>query len=401
MLTYRQALEMILRTIHPLAGEHLPLTMAQHRVLATALIAPHHMPPFDQSLMDGYGLRSADTRMATPAHPVRLRIGQTLTAGEVARQAVPPRQALRIMTGSPLPPGINAVIKMEDGELEAGTLVVRQPVPQGMHVQRRGAEVQRQTVVVRVGERLAPQRIGTALALGIDTAEVVRRPRVALVAPGNELLPPGAPLQPGKKWCSNLYALALRAQEVGGDSINLGIVPDTLDALTERLGQGLDAEVVVILGASGRGDHDFATRAMSEIGAELLFRGVATSPGRSIAVARQRRTLLFGLPGSPWAAFVGFEVFVWPALRALLGQRPVIPPTREAVLTTAVQVRRGVTHFLPVSLQPCADGWQAVPLASLLALARAESEGLGLALVPPHRRCLPQGARVRVQMLMP
>jgi molybdenum cofactor synthesis domain-containing protein len=382
-----------------LPAEQLPLAAAHHRILATALVAPHDLPPFDQSLVDGYALRSADTRAATPDSPVRLPVGQTLTAGETLPQSVPPRQVLRIMTGASMPRGVDAVIKIEDGEIEAGRLVVRHPIPRGMYVQRRGTEVRCRTVVLHAGARLTPQRIGTALSLGIDTAEVVRRPRVAFVAPGDELLPPGAPLQPGKKWCSNLYALELRAQEVGCHSVNLGIVPDTLEALTARLRQGLEEDIIVILGASGRGEHDFATRAMTEVGAEILFRGVATSPGRSVTVARCRRTLLFGLPGSPWAAFVGFEVFVGPALRALRGQRPILSPTQEAVLTTAVHLRRGVTHFLPARLQPCADGWQATPVSTLLALARAESQGLGLLVVPPHRRSLPQGARVRVRML--
>jgi molybdopterin molybdotransferase len=336
MISYRQALDMILSTARPLPGERLPLTTALRRVLATTLLATHDMPPFDQSLMDGYALCSADTRTARPETPVRLPLSQTLTAGDVLRQAVPPRQALRIMTGAPMPQGVNTVIK---------------------------------------------------------------RPRVALVAPGDELLPPGTPLQPGKKWCSNLYALELRAQEVGGHSVNLGIVPDTLDALVERLTRGLEGEVMVVLGASGRGDHDFTTRAMHAVGAEILFRGVATSPGRHITVARHQHTLVFGLPGSPWAAFIGFEIFVRPTLRALLGQRPVLAPTRHAVLTTAVRVRRGVTHFLPARLQPGADGWQATPLATLLAVARVEPQTLGLIIVPPSRRSLCRGARVRVQAL--
>jgi molybdopterin molybdotransferase len=280
-------------------------------------------------------------------------------------------------------------------------LVVRRALAPGISIQRRGAELRRRTVVLRAGERLTPQRIGTALSLGSSTVEVTRRPRVAFVAPGNELLPPGAPWQPGKKWCSNLYALELRAQELGNTSVNLGIVPDTLAALVARLRDGLMADVIVILGASGRGERDFAVRALTELGADMLFRGVATSPGRTVTVARHQHALVFCLPGSPWAAFVGFEVFVWPALRALLGQRPTLPPVYEAMLTVPVQGQRGTTHFVPARLQPRSTGWHATPLAGLLALARAESAPLGLIIVPPSRRRLRQGARVRVQGLTP
>jgi molybdenum cofactor synthesis domain-containing protein len=395
MISYQHALDIIFGSTHPLAAERVPLLAAHGRILAAPIIAPHDMPPFDQALMDGYAVRSADTRAAAPAAPVRLPVGQTLTAGAVLQQPVGRKQAIRIMTGAPMPAGTNAVLKLEESQLEAGSLVLRYPLPAGMAIQRRGAELRRQTVVLRPGERLTPQRIGTALALGLDTVEVVKQPRVALLAPGNELLPPGAPLQPGKKWCSNLYALELRTREVGGASINLGIVPDTLPALTARLRQGLSAEVVIILGASGRGDHDFAARAMTEVGAAILFRGVATSPGRSVTVARHASTLIFGLPGSPWAAFLGFEVFVWPALRALLGQRPRLPPSQQATLTAAIHSPRGVTHFAPARLQQHADVWYATPITTLLDLTRAESGWVGVVVIPSHRRQLAPGTRVR------
>lgn len=397
LLTYQQALAHLLRMIHPLTAERLSLPAAAGRTLATDLVAPHPMPPFDQSLMDGYALRSADTRAATAKYPVRLALSHTLTAGEVLQQPVLSRQAIRIMTGAPIPAGADTVTKLEDSEVQGHALVIRQPLSRGMHVQQRGAEVRRDTVILRAGACLTPQRLGIALALGIDSVAVIRRPRLAFVAPGDELLPPGARLQPGKKWCSNLYALEFRAQTLGGASISLGIIPDTLEALTASLEQGRLGEIVVILGASGHGVHDFAGRAMANIGAELLFRGVAMSPGRSVAVAQHQHTLFFVLPGSPWAAFVCFEVFVRPALGAMLGQRPALPTT--AVLTTDVQVRRGVTHFLPARVQQGAHGWEAIPLGDLLSVARAESQPLGLIVVPPHRRRLPRGSRVRVQLL--
>jgi molybdopterin molybdotransferase len=401
MVNYQDALERMLKVVQPLASERLPLTTAYGRIVATPVVAPHPMPPFNQSLMDGYALRSSDTRTATPARPVRLVLGQTLTAGEQLEQPLGPRQAIRIMTGAPVPPGANTVVKMEESEVEAGALIIRQPLPRGLYIQRYGAEIRRGTVVLRQGDRLIPQRIGVALSLGLHSIDVMRRPRVALVAPGNELLPPGAAWQPGKKWCSNIYALDIRVQELGCTSLNLGIVPDTLANLSTQLRCGLETDVVVILGASGRGDHDFAARAMAAIGAEMVFRGVATSPGRSVTVARCGQTLIVGLPGSPWAAFVGFEIFVWPILRAMLGQRPVLPTRQRATLATPLQVRPGVTSFIPARLQPRTTGWLALPVENLLELARAESHPLGLIVVPPHRRSLPSGSRVRLQPITP
>lgn len=399
MLSYYDALQRLVQVAPRLTSERLALTATPGRVVAAPLVAPCDLPLFAQSLVDGYAVRSSDTRTATPAQPVRLTLGQTLTAGAHLAQPLAPRQAIRIMTGAPLPRGANAVIKLEESAVVAGALLIPRPIPHGLAVQRRGTDIRRRTVVLRQGERLTPQRIGVALSLGLDSIEVLRRPRLALVAPGNELLPPGAPWQPGKKWCSNLYALEIRAQELGCTSLNLGIVPDTLESLTAQLARGLEADIVVILGASGRGDHDFAARAMAAVGAEFLFRGVAASPGRSVTGAQCGQTLIIGLPGSPWAAFVGFEVFVWPVIRAMLHQHPVLPARQPATLAAPVQLRPGMTHFLPARLQPGTTGWSARPIETMLALARAEAAPLGLLVVPPHRRRLPAGARVAVQPL--
>lgn len=400
MISYPQAIQTIAQhVVQPLSAERLSLLEAAGRIVAMPLVAPYDMPPFAQSMMDGYAVRSRDTQVATPAQPVRLSVGPTLTAGAMLHQPLSPGQVIRIMTGAPVPHGADTILRMEDSELAAGMLVIRQPLPRGMALQRRGAEIRRGTILLRPGEHLTPQRVGTALSLGLDSVDVIRRPRVALMAPGDELLPPGAAWQPGKKWCSNLYALDLRVQELGCSSLNFGIVPDTLESLTQQLHQGLVADLIVVLGASGRGDHDFAARAMTAVGADVLFRGVATSPGRSLTVARCQSSLIFGLPGSPWAAFIGFETFVWPALRMLLGQRPLLPPTQEALLTTALHVRPGVTHFVPARLQYGAEGCKATPIDTLLALVRAEAHPVGLIVVPPHRRQLPSRARVRVQRL--
>ena len=396
MISYAQALETILCNL-PLTPrqDRLPLTAACQRVLSRAVAAPHDMPPFDQSLMDGFALRSRDTREAAPGQPARLTLGATLTAGEFLEQPLLPRQAVRIMTGAPIPPGADAVVKMEDSDVDSGRLVVQKPLGRWVNVQRRGREIRRRTVVLRPGERLTPQRIGTALALGLADVDVAQRPRVALVAPGDELLPPGAPLRPAMKWCSNLYALQLRARELGCAGINLGIVPDTLESLTEALRGGLENDLVIILGASGRGQHDFAARAMDAVGAELLFRGVAANSGRGVTVARHRQTLIVGLPGSPWGSFVGFEAFVRPAIRRLLGQPP-FPRRLTAAVKVAVRVRPGATYFFPCRLQAVSEGWEATLLGDLLDLSRADSQPLGLLVMPPHRRLLRAGSRASI-----
>lgn len=400
MISYTAALQLLSQHIpQPLSAEVIPLLTANGRILASQLVAPHDMPPFAQSMMDGYAVRSRDTIGATAEQPRRLSLGATLTAGETLATALAPGQAVRIMTGAPLPRGADTVLRMEDSVVEGECLLLHQELRPGIAIQKQGAEVRRRTVFLRCGERFTPQRIGMALALGLAQAEVVRRPRLALVAPGNELLPPGAAWEPGKKWCSNLYALEVRAQELGCQVVNLGLVPDTLEALVAALQRGLQEDLVVILGASGRGDHDFAGRAMAAIGAAIVWRGVATNPGRSITLARHQSTLILGLPGSPWAAFIGFEIFAVPALRALLGQNPRLSATHPATVATPLTVRTGMTHFVPARLQSTPTGWHATPLATLLTLAQADGQPLGLIVVPPHRRRVLAGSNVRVQPL--
>ena len=394
MLSYSHALEHLQERVQPLAAELQMLPRAAGRTLATDMVAPHPMPPFDQSLMDGYAVRSVDTRQATPEKPRRLPLYATLTAGETLDQPLRPGHALRIMTGALMPSGADAVVRLEDGEIEGDHLMVRGAIARGQYLQRRGAEVRQDAVISRAGERLTPQLTGMALALGLSQVMVVRPPRLTLVAPGDELLPPGAPLQPGKKWCSNIYALDVRAQALGCATTNLGIVPDALEALVAALHQGLSSDVIIILGASGRGDHDFAARAMAAIGAETIFRGVAMAPGRGVALAICDQTLIFGLPGSPWAAFITFEVLVRLAIQAMLGQRPSRP--MPARLTTAMHVRRGFTHIIPARLQPGTEGMDAFPLGDLHQVAQAEADTLGFVLVPPHRRRLLAGTRVSV-----
>ncbi len=184
---------------------------------------------------------------------------------------------------------------------------------------------------------------------------------------------------------------------MGYESHYLDLVPDTAEALAASLRQGLSGDAVVILGASGQGVHDYAGRAIADVGANLIFRGVAMAPGRSTAVAQHQQTLIFGLPGSPWASFITFEMLVRPALDAMLG-RPDARPV-AAVLTADVSVRPGMTHFVPVQLQPGQPHPEAVPLRDLLAVARAESGALGMLISPLNRRRLPQGTRVRVAPL--
>lgn len=391
MLAYRDALDCLMHVVAPLGRERLPLTTAAGRTLAVDLIAPHPMPPYDQSMMDGYVLRSDDTQLATPSKPVRAVLSDTVMAGETRLSAVAVGHASRIMTGAMIPFGADVVVRLEDGEVEGDVLVLRQPLRRGQYIQRRGNEIQPDTVLCRTGQLLTPQRIGMALALGLSMAEVVRTPQIALVAPGDELLPPGVPLEPGKKWCSNLYALEARAQELGGMSTNVDLIPDTLEALIGTLQKGLSDDIVVILGASGRGDHDYAGRAMSAIGAEYLFRGVSMAPGRSVAASKCGKTLILGLPGAPWASFVTFDVLVRPVLRAMLGQPAVgrVP----AVLTADVRVRRGMTHFIPVRMQSVELGWSAEPLGDLFSVSQVESAQLGWLQVPPHRRQLLRGVR--------
>lgn len=366
----------VLEASQPLAAESVSVREAAGRVAAEPVSAAADDPPAPRSAMDGYALRAADTATAAPGSPAMFSCSEVVGAGHAATGAVSPGVAIRIMTGAPLPAGADAVVKQEDTAREGeGRFTVRQPLAPGENVVPRGARVGAGDMLLPAGEVVGAGGRGLLASLGRTRLAVHRRPRVALLAIGDELVEPGTPLAPGQLYMSNLYVVETLAARYGCEPRSLGIAKDDPGLIARLLeprlipagGAGespLGCEAVITLGGSHHGDFDFVATVFEGLGATLQFRRTRMAPGGSMVFGVCGRTLLFGLPGTPIAAWVAFETLVRPALWRLAGRRTLEHPLVPAVLAAPLQPARGRTGFVPVRLSFAPPALpRAIPLA--------------------------------------
>jgi len=361
VIPVEEALERILARVGVLGDEQVALTRALHRVLAESAVAGLDVPPWPNSSMDGYALRSADTRRATTPAPVRLAVSGRVAAGHIATSAVGAGEAFRIFTGGPLPEGADCVIPQEDVTVDAGAILVSRPVSQGDYVRPRGEDVRTGDLVLERGRLLGPADLGLLAALGRSQVRVVRRPRVGILSTGDEIVDLGAQPGPGQISNSNTYSLMAQVEEAGGDPISLGVAADRLQDIEARLRWGLDCDLLISSAGVSVGEHDFEKAALERLGAEQHLWLVDMRPGKPIAFATipssgKHALPMFALPGNPVSTMVTFELFVRPALLRLGGhariQRPVVQAQAEAPIANPGR-RRG---YLRVILSVGGDG---------------------------------------------
>jgi molybdopterin molybdotransferase len=362
MISVRDGQAQILARIGaPLAPELLPLTRALGRVLADDFAAPFDVPPADNSAVDGYAVGSADI----PARGTRdLVVIADLAAGSVFDGALAPGQALRIMTGAPLPGGADAVYPQEVVQRD-GDRVRIGPIDKGANVRRAGEDVAVGQTVIEAGTVLRPQEIGLIASLGAWQVPVRRRPRVALMSTGDEVAEPGAARRPGQIYDANRFTLRGSIELSGGEVIDLGIVPDVRDTLRATLKDAARAaDVVVTSGGVSVGVYDLVKDVLGELGA-IDFWQVAMQPGRPFAVGRLGNALFFGLPGNPVASLLSFMLFVRPALYKLAGRRRLFPATWQARAlepmrkkTGRTEYKRGILAFRDGDWEVCTTGPQ-------------------------------------------
>ncbi|NLF01792.1 MAG: molybdopterin molybdotransferase MoeA [Anaerolineales bacterium] len=347
MLSVEEALTRVLAAFRPLETERVGVLQALGRVLAEDICADDDIPPYPNSSMDGYAVRAADTRGADLQPPVQLRVLGNLPAGYTPDVAVAAGTALRIMTGAPIPMGADAVVPVEDTATTDGWVQVRAEAREGQYVRPAGEDVRQGEHVLERGAIIGPAEVGMLATLGRSQVAVTRRPRVAILATGDELVEIDAPLRPGKIRDANSYSNAAQVAACGATPLLLGIARDRVDDLTEKLRHGLATGIDLLLTSGGVsvGDFDVVKDVLAAEG-EIGFWRVCMKPGKPLAFGRIGDVPVLGLPGNPVSVMVSFEVFARPAIMMMLGarhwQRPVVP----AILMDAVRHKDERRHYV-------------------------------------------------------
>jgi molybdopterin molybdotransferase len=399
MLSVEDALARILAAIPVLGAETVELTASLGRILAEPVVAGRDLPPWENSAMDGYALRAADTAEAGPERPARLRLVGEVAAGAVAGHPVAAGEVYRILTGAPLPAGADAVVPQEDVRREGSTLLVPRPVRRSEFVRPRGEDIRAGETVLAPGAMLGPAALGVLAALGRPLVRVYQRPRVAVLSTGDELVDFEAMPGPGQISNSNSYTLSAQVREAGGLPVNLGIARDSREELEERFRAGLTADVLVSSAGVSVGDRDLVREVMEKLGAELDFWKVSMRPGKPLTFGRLAGRPFFGLPGNPVSSMVTFELFVRPALRRMGGHADLFRSRARARLLEPLDnpgPRRG---YLRVRLGREGEVLTARPTGGQgSGILRSMLLADGLAVVAPDTRVEP-GQLVEVILL--
>ena len=340
-LTVAEALAAILAEIDVLPAETVPLLDGLDRILAEPIMAQDNLPPFANSAMDGYAVRAADLAGASRATPVILEVTGDIAAGTAPTQAVTAATTMRIMTGAPLPPGADAIVPVEQSNevwrdpqrtLLRQVAIYQAPAP-GDYIRPEGEDIQAGSLILSAGHLLRPQEISILAALGVAQLAVIRRPRVAVLSTGDELLTIEQPLQPGKIRNSNSYAQAAQLLAMGAVPVMLGIARDTEAAVRARLQAGLDAGVDLFVSSAGVsvGAYDVVKTVLAD-GGEIGFWRVRMRPGKPLAFGRYHGVPYLGLPGNPVSAMLSFERFARPAVRKMAGHTRLDRPEVTAMV---------------------------------------------------------------------
>lgn len=341
MQSIAEAQAAMLPAFSPLGEEEVPLTRSFGRYLAQDIIAALDSPPFDNSAMDGYAVRSAEVADADSTSPVRLEVRGESRAGGPLPSALERGAACRIFTGAPMPAGADAVVIQEDTERTGEEVAILEASPVGKHIRARGSDVRAGATLLRAGDRIWHGELGLLASQNIARVPVYKQPRVALLSTGDELRELGAELEPGTIVNSNLYVLTEMLRELGVVPVPLPAAPDSLPEIESALRKALEADVVITMGGVSVGEYDFVHEAFANVGIEPSFWKVRIKPGKPLAFAQYGGKPVIGVPGNPISAMVIFEVLVAPCLRAMLGDPRPHPQPVSARLREGYRRRPG------------------------------------------------------------
>jgi molybdopterin molybdotransferase len=418
MISVEQALEKILSYVDVLEAEEVPILDSPGQVLAEDISSSINIPPLDNAAMDGYAVQAKDTDGASHQSPRFLRVIDTVIAGSISEQEVKPDTAIRIMTGAPVPKGADSVVRFEDTdedqrkksatETAVSEIGILCKAKAGLNIRRAGEDVTKGPIVLKKGTVIRPAEVGVLASLGKNKVTVVRRPVVAILATGNELVEIEQPLPAGKIYNSNTYSVAALVQRYGGVPKILGIALDNEASLVTKLRQGSDADMLITSGGVSAGDYDMVKDVLAKEG-EITFWTVRMKPGKPLAfgtikgvnqTGATRNIPHLGLPGNPVSSMVTFELFARPAILKMMGKKNLTKPTVEAVLeetivntggrrvyTRAVVEKRGDNYFARLT------GPQGSGILTSMSLAN------GLVIVPEDKAEIKAGEVAQVIML--
>jgi molybdopterin molybdotransferase len=413
VLSVDEALEKVLEHIAVLGTEESPILDCLGQVLAEDIVSPIDIPPLDNSAMDGYAVRSADTRGATPESPCLLHVIDAVGAGAISKSEVRPGTAIRIMTGAPLPKGANSVVRFEDTDEAERTgtpqeIAILTEVKPQAEVRRAGEDITTGTLVLKKGTVIRPAEVGVLASLGRSKVAVIRRPVIAILATGDEIADITQLLPRGKIYNSNSYSIAALVLRYGGIPRILGIALDKEDSLLAKLHQGLDADMTITSGGVSLGDYDIVRKVLAKEG-KIVFWQVREKPGKPLVFGiikkrsksgEVRNIPLLGLAGNPVSAMINFELFARPAILKMTGKKNLVKPTVEAVIEGAIENTDGRRIFARAMVEKCGGryfarltGPQGSGILTSMALAN------GLVVVPEDKPGVKTGDLVRVMML--
>jgi len=400
MISVEDALKLILSTTPILGMEKVDIITALGRVIGENIYSPSDIPPFDNSAMDGYAVKSEDTKGASKDHPAVLTVIEDLPAGYVAKGKIKKGEAIRIMTGAPLPQGADSVIMVEETEASGDKVKIFNEAETNQHIRKGGEDVKKGELVIPQGTVLRPAAIGMLASLKRSFVSVYQRPLVSILCTGDELVDVDGELKAGQIVSSNSYTLASQVKECGGIPLLLGIARDRKDELEQKFREGLRADVIISSAGVSVGDYDLVKGVLQDLGMEMKFWKVAMRPGQPLAFGTIGGKPTFGLPGNPVSSMVSFEQFVRPYLLKMQGHKKIFRPVIEAIWqegfvkkTERKYLVRCIVSKKEGTYIASSTGEQGSGILKSMVLAN------GLAIFPEEKEVIKAGEKVKVQLL--
>ncbi len=349
-----EALEILFSKVHATETEEIETSSGLNRIIAVDIKSAIDVPTFDRSAMDGYAVVAEDTFGASPKSPKTLKKTGKIEIGEVSELSMNAKEAIRISTGAAIPTGADAVVKIEDTEIdENNEITIYNPVAPGKNISKRGEDIKKGELILEGGTELKPEHLALLSSQGIETIQVKKKPRISVFSTGDELIEVGNPLGRNQVYNSNTPMISNLARVYGGDVVLEGTLKDDKSLISKRLKEAMTiSDIIIFTGGTSVGTQDYLPEVVREI-TSVLVHGVAMRPGSPILLATKEKTLIFCLPGTPVAAYVGFLKFAGPALRKMMGVK-IVDPRKNiiAVMNRDIPVSRmGYLHFLRVSLK--------------------------------------------------